>query len=207
MKPAWLVPVLLLGCTAPPPPPEVPTIKSVPAALIADSGASLYVFEGPAEWWVDNVVSRHLPEPVDGANWIGLNTLKLILRHGLSQGNLSLIGHADFQPTAGYPTEATLFNPDSEAHRMKPGSGYVGFRVQVTAAYPADPLYVSVEWKFEKLTERSDPKTGKEKPRLIEPINSGTSVIPAGAAIVVRCPKPEGREYLLLLRISSLKKP
>ncbi|HEY3226601.1 MAG TPA: hypothetical protein VGK61_06395, partial [Planctomycetota bacterium] len=63
----WTTPILLalLSACASRKPLEEPTIKSVPAALIADSGASLYVIATPRGWFDDEVLmagTRSRPE-------------------------------------------------------------------------------------------------------------------------------------------------
>src|SRR5262245_37771738 len=103
------LPAFLLACSSPPEP-EIPRYTTVPAQLVAEEGASLYVLEAPRGW-----IEDQLPDLRD-ARWIPTGRLRLLLRHALSQRSAFFIGHADFQPTEGYPTEATLFNPDAEAH-------------------------------------------------------------------------------------------
>src|SRR5262245_59623649 len=65
---------LSLSACASRPPMEKPTIRSVPPALLADSGASLYVLEGRDDW-VDEL-GPELPK------WIGPQALEKILRYG-----------------------------------------------------------------------------------------------------------------------------
>jgi hypothetical protein len=125
----------------------------------------------------------------------------------LSQRGVFFIGHADFQPTDGFPAEATLFNPDAEAHRRTPGSGAVGFRVKMTArSHPDTNEGFDLAWTAEQLTDTPD-KTGMGVNRSTEAIETGTTRLPAGWSILVRHPKPDGREYVLLLRVVSLRGP
>lgn len=188
--------LLVAGCASRPPI-EKPTIRFVPPALIADSGASLYVLEGRDDW-VDEL-------ELDRPAWIGPEALKKVLRYGLSQKDLILVGHADFQPAEGIPTEATLFNPDSPGHPARSDQGSVGFRVKVTAKSAADAKNCRIEWTAEKLADIA--AKGKETRRDVARIGEGTHTIPFGAALVIRHAIGEGREYALLLRIASLEEP
>src|SRR6185503_7295860 len=83
----------------------------------------------------------------------GIQGLRFFLRYGLSHKEIRFVGHADFQPTPGLPTEVTLFNPDSEAHLQGKEMRRVGFRVQVKAASAKEPECVQLEWTAEQLTD------------------------------------------------------
>jgi len=211
--------VVAAGC-APRPPIEEPTIKSVPPQLIADSGASLYVFECPDDFLDDSspdIINRPAHEKDDPAvgpksssntQWIGEQALGLILRHALSRkpGIVTFIGHADFQPLAGWPMEVTLFNPD--ALPASPRGERVGFHVRFTASKTDNPEYMSIEWEAKKLTDITDPKIeqGKIK-RVEERIAGGSCRLPWRATLMMHHRREGSRIYLVLLRITSLKEP
>ena len=185
---------------------DPPTIATVPPQLIAESGASLYVLDGPDDWLDDGDDMLINPKP---SPWVGERGLKHLLRFGLSHKAVRFVGHADFQATAGYPTEATLFNPDSEAHLQGTEMRRVGFRIRVKAAYSDDRKDVDVEWEAEQLTDvpgavGRDGKRGEYR-RTVEKIDSGSGRFPLGAALLMRHPKWDGKVYILLLRIASLK--
>ena len=195
-----LVAALLLAGCASRLPLEEPTITSVPAQLIADSGASLYVLEGPEEWWASSAEYGEIDEA----------PLKKLLRFGLSQASVTLVGHADFLVTEGHPCEVTLFNPDSRAHRPRPDGGMIGFRVRLKAETIADEKKYarrscSVEWSAEKLTDR--PAKNQETQRDVEAIGSGHRDLAFGAGYLIRWPTSGGREFTLLIRIVSLEDP
>jgi hypothetical protein len=188
--------LFLAGCAAPKPPLEEPTIATVPPALIAEAGVSLYVFEGPGEWWKPSVAEGRITPAA----------LKELLRHGLSHKSVILVGHADFLATSGFPAEATLFNPDSEAHKPRSGSAHVGFRIWIKAAHSKTAGACDVEWKAEKLTDR----TGKNREiqRDVDVIAQGSQELAFGEGILIPGPESRpGREFTLVLRITSLEKP
>lgn len=192
--------LILAGCSSRPPL-EEPTIKSVPPPLIADSGASLYVLEGPEEWW------RPFAEEY---GFVNLTGLKGILRHGLSQSSVTLVGHADFQATNGLPTEVTLFNPDSKPNRNPQRGSVLGFRVRLKAStIPDVKLYgvksCTLEVEAERLLDRVE-KTGEVRRDAMKFL-AGHRDLSLGDGFVMSCPSTEGREYTLLLRIASLREP
>jgi hypothetical protein len=205
--------VVTFGCASRPPI-EEPTIKSVPPQLIADSGASLYVFECPDDLLDDDskLFQRTPdekddppvgPKPSSNTQWLGEQALERVLRYSLSQkqGIVTFIGHADVQPLSGWPMEVTLFNPDADVRPAK-----VGFHVRFTATSTEHPQYVSIEWEAEKLTYTPDSKEvlGKIR-RAKERIAGGTCKLPLRATLLMHCRKEGGRIYLVLLRITSLK--
>lgn len=171
----------------------------MPTPLIADSGASLYVLDGPDDWLDDGGDMLINPKP---APWMGDRALRHVLRYGLSHKAVRFVGHADFQPTSGFPTEVTLFNPDAEAHLHRTELGRVGFRVRLKAAFSKELDQVDVEWAAELLTDFTG--TRGETRREVEKIDSGSGTFPLGAALLLRHPKGDDRVYILLLRIASL---
>jgi len=189
-----LAALILAGCASRPPIAE-PTIKSVPPALIADSGASLYVVEGR-----DDVIEDWGGKEPE---WLGPEALKKVLKYALTQKDLILVGHADFQVAEGIPTEVTLFNPDSKGHRSTDGN--IGFRIRLKATTAADAKKCALEWEAEQLTDLKG-KNG-EVDRRTEVISKSKMELPFGASKIIRQPKGEGREYLLLLRVISLQEP
>lgn len=211
--------VVAAGC-APRPPIEEPTIKSVPPQLIADSGASLYVFECPDDFLDDDSMlfqrAPHEkddppvgPKPSSNTQWLGEQAFERVLRYSLSQkqGIVSFIGHADFQPLSGWPMEVTLFNPDALPASQR--AEKVGFHVRFTASSTDNPNYVSIEWEAEKLTDSPGPRNelGKTS-RARERIAGGSCRLPWKASLIMmHHRKVVNRMYLLLLRITSLKEP
>jgi len=191
--------VLAAGCAREPL--EDPSIQRAPPSLIPGEGASLYVLEGPAGWLQEDLKLVD-PDPVPS---LGTPALATALRYALSHRQIRFIGHADFQPTSGWPTEATLFNPDAEGHGPGSGGSQVGFKVALTAWF-ADPKSVKVEWKAEQLTI-SRPAPGAASRTDAERIDSGAATIPYGKSIVMSRAKEGGREYTLLLRMASLRDP
>lgn len=190
--------VILAGCAREPL--EDPSIKRAPPSLIPSEGASLYVLEGPAGWLQEDLKLVD-PQPLPS---LGTPQLATALRYAISHRQIRFIGHADFQPTSGWPTEATLFNPDAEGHG--PGTGsQIGFKVALTA-WAAEPGSVKVEWKAEQLTI-SRPKPGAASQTDADRIDSGTVTIAYGKSIVMSRRKAEGREYTILLRIASIREP
>ena len=186
--------ILLVGCASRTPVAE-PTIKSVPPALIADSGASFYVLEGRDDFFDD--WKGGPPE------CIGLVALKNVLKYALTQKDLILVGHADFQIAEGIPTEVTLFNPDSKGHHSTDDS--IGFHIKMKATYTADARVFTLDWEAEQLTDRKG-KNG-EIDRRTEVIAKSKLDLPFGTSKIIRQPKGDGREYLLLLRVISLQEP
>jgi hypothetical protein len=197
-----LIAALLMAGCASKTPVEPPTIKSVPPALIADSGASLYVFDGPDDWLDDGGDMLINPKP---SPWMGDRALRLVLRTGLSHKAVRFVGHADFQPTSGFPTEVTLFNPDAEAHLQGAEMRRVGFRVRLMAAFSKELDQVDLEWSAEQLTDV--PGKRGETRREVESIGSGSGTFPLGAALLLRHSKWDDRVYILLIRIASLQEP
>lgn len=231
MSRTWVLPLwILAGCVSPPTS-EEPTIKSVPAALITASGASLYVLEGPENWLDEFDVASRIPanargisSPLSGtddtadppakSSWskdtwfMAEYTLGLMLRHGLSRKHVSLIIHADFQPASGWPTDVTIFNPESEPPSGSRASRRVGFRIRLKATQNTDPELVALDWEGEMLTDVSGTEEkGRpgQFPRVIEKLGEGSGTLPFGATLLMRHPRGGGREYLLLLRVASLK--
>ncbi len=201
------LPVLLAGCASKTVV-EDPTITLVPPALIAESGASLYVLDGPEDWLDDGGGKFIRPGP---SPWLDLPGLRHVLRYGLSHKAVRFIGHADFQPTSGFPTEVTLFNPDAEAHLQGTEARRVGFRVRLKAAPSRDPGHIDLEWEADQLTDipgagGRDGRRGETR-RVVDKISSGKETFPIGASLLLRHPKWDDRVYILLLRIASLKEP
>lgn len=228
-----LAALVLAGC-APRPPLEEPAIKSVPAALIADSGASLYVLEGWDDWPDDcdmllNSVPvggydiggvgftdidekadpQSDPAPSSNVKWMGEQALKLVLRHGLSQKRVSLLAHADFQPGAGLPVEVTLYKPESEGG---PGGESMrkAFRLRMKATAKGQS-YADLSWEAELLTDRPSSADSCGRPghfaRVSERIDGGSTTLPFGGTLFMHHPIGGHRSYILLLRIASLKDP
>ncbi|HKS16220.1 MAG TPA: hypothetical protein VJU16_02855 [Planctomycetota bacterium] len=187
---------------------EDPTIRSVPPQLVAETGASLYVLDAPDDWLEDNTDKLINPKP---SPWMGVRALRHVLKYGLSHKQVRFVGHADFQPTSGYPTEVTLFNPDAEAHLKGDEMRRVGFRVRMKAVFSREPDCIDLEWAAEQLTDipgtvGRDGKRGETR-REVEKIGSGTGTYPLGAALFLRHPKWGDKVYILLLRIASLGQP
>jgi len=210
--------VVAAGC-APRPPIEEPTIKSVPPQLIADSGASLYIFECPDDFLDDNSMLFQRapdekddppvgPKPSSNTQSLGEQAFEWVLRHSLSQkqGIVSFIGHADFQPLSGWPMEVTLFNPDALPATQR--AEKVGFHVRFTASSTDNPNYVNIEWETEKLTDTPGPKNEPGKiSRAKERIAGGSCKLPVRATLLMHHRREGSRMYLVLLRITSLKEP
>ena len=230
--------LLLFPACASVKPLEEPTIKSVPAALIADSGASLYVLEAWDDWLDDgntDMIFNRIPsgghdsegsgfsdideqadlpmgpESSSNTHWMGEHALHFVLRHGLSQKRVRLIGHADFQPASGCPMEVTLFNPDAEPRPDPNDARRVGFRVRLKTSWSKSPHSVAVEWEAERLMDGPAPGHERRKPgefpRAVERIAGGSGQLPLGGTLFMRHPKGDRRVYILLLRIASLKEP
>lgn len=163
------------------------------------------------EDWLDE--DDHICSPLPGHNDIlrtGEHGLGILLRFGLSNKSVKFVGHADFQPVSGLPTEVTLFNPDADVSRDK-ALRRVGFRIKLKATTGVKPKYVDMEWEAQQLTDGPDPgeKGGKpgEFPRVVEKIAAGSSTMPIGMALIMQHPKGGRRVYILILRIASLEEP
>jgi hypothetical protein len=125
----------------------------------------------------------------------------------LSHQQIRFVGHADFQPTSGFPTEVTLFNPDAEAHLQGSEMRRVGFRIRMKATFAKEADQIDLEWVAEQLTDKPvDGKRGETK-RTVEKIDSGSGCFPIGASLLFRHPKWDDKVYIILLRIASLESP
>jgi hypothetical protein len=197
-----LVLLILAGCASRTPV-EEPTIRSVPPALIAETGASLYIVEAPDDWLDDGGMIFQVapaesdpspigPKPSTNAQWLGEQAFSLVLRTALSQKSVQFIAHADFQPWAAYPSEVTLFSPDV----MK----RVGFRVKLKASPTEHPEYAAIEWEAEQLTDGP-------KGRIATPISKGACRLPYRGTVMMHHRKDDHRFYALLLRLTSLRNP
>jgi len=186
---------------------EEPTIHTVPASLIADFGASFYVLEG-WEDWLDDASGIDVRIPPSGAVEIGEQDLGLVLRFALSQKKVTLVGHADFQPPSGCPTEVTLFKPDAEMAGGGKAPRRVGFRIRLNASPGPDPRFIAIEWEALKLTDSPEENPApRGSPRAAESIAKASGTMPLGAALLLRHSRGDRRAYFLILRIASLKEP
>lgn len=207
--------LLFLAACASRKPPEEPTITSVPAALIAHTGASFYILEGWDDFLDDggDMLFLRIPDRQNNnevwatspnASWLGEQGLAVALRYGLSRKQIKLIGHVDFQPLPGCPVEVSLFNPDPVGDRKQ----RIAFRVRLKATTAKNPNLVALEWEVEKLTDGPAPEEAARPgqfPRTAERIDVGSGVIPFGATLLLFHRDHDHRGHYVMLRIASLQ--
>jgi hypothetical protein len=194
----WTTPIVLalLCACASRRPLEEPTIKAVPATLIPDSGASLYLIEAPDDWLDDTAhdIALTIKAPKNTI-WIGEQTLKEVLRYALSRKEVSFKAQGDFLITSGCPVEATLTHPES-VDAPPP----VGFHVKLTASYSKSPGYFDYELAASIVT------TNRKGIETADTIAEGGGKAPLRATLLMSRIKAADRGYFLLLRISTLEK-
>jgi hypothetical protein len=219
MKRTLLSLTLFLSACAPTSSQEGPPRESA-TPRVADSGASLYVFECRDDWLDDGgqkifQVSPYEaderaigPKPSSRAQWIGNVGLRLLLRAVFRRPSdrARLIGHADFEPVAGVLSETTVFNPMAEAARQV-HEPRVGFRVKLRAS-PAGE-YFAIEWEAETLEDGPDVygENGipESLPRAIKRISGGACQLPPTASLIMQYRIQEDRVYSLILRLTSVR--
>ena len=194
----WIVSLslLLTAACASREPLEEPTIKSVPAALIPESGASLYIIEAPDDW-LDDCSSTFLwltKDAPENSAWMGDQAFSLILRLALSRREVSYKAQGDFLITSGHPTEATLTDPESIDAPL-----IVGFHAKLNASLGRRPGYINMEWLAQILT------TDKKGTETAVTISEGKDEVGLPAALAMWRRKTKDRSYFLLLRIASLE--
>lgn len=185
--------LLILSACASRKPVEKPTITSVPAALIPDKGASLYLIEAFDDWLDDGCDIGLTIETPKNTILIGEQALTLVLRSALSQKSVEFKAQGDFLITSGRPTEVTLADPEGLEK-----SPYVGFHMKLEASHGRSAEYVNLKWSAQALM------TDARGNEIVEPIAEGSGEYPYRATLLMRRHKTKDRSHFLLLRIASL---